>query len=261
MKSALSVVFLSAFLVSISFATPHIYEKKYHGFTVWLDCDRHGAVAFHYTLDKDHGNISRDSAKFEIDLSVPKTCQPSSTASYRTNAVHPGTGTWDRGHLVPANHMDHSLPALKETFFVTNILPQQSTFNQKAGAWHLTETIAECYREIAPLEIWGGLIWGHDTGNDFFTDSHGVETPDFWWKLIYRHDTDDFIAWIFPNDKNSTANDIDNFIVTLRDIKTRVDFVPDFGPIEAFPDDKPDTSWLVEGTQILTCEGKSTSLS
>lgn len=256
-------LFLSSLLLtlaaSIAFAAPQIYEKKYHGFTVWLDCQRHGAVAFFYELDKDDGHISR-SGGFKIDQSVPQTCQPTSTDSYRTDTVDPATGIWDRGHLVPANHMDNSLPGMKDTFFVTNILPQQSTFNQSQGAWFQTEKISECYRDITRLSIWGGFIWGEDSGNDFFVTTHGVATPDFWWKLIYRHDTQDFNAWIFPNDQNSTADNIDQFLMTIREIKERVDFVPDFGEIEQFPDDKPDHSWAATGTQTLTCEGTTTDM-
>ena len=73
-------------------AGPHIYEKRYDGFTVWLDCQRHGAVAFFYELDKDEGNIPRGSG-FKKDSSVPQTCQPNSTDSYRRDTVNPDTGT------------------------------------------------------------------------------------------------------------------------------------------------------------------------
>ncbi len=260
MKKSLLVPVIFMMAASIAFAAPHIYEKKYHGFTVWLDCERHGALAFYYELDKDEGDISRSSS-FKIDNSVPSTCQPNSTDSYRKDTVDPATGLWDRGHLVPANHMDNSLAAMKDTFFVTNILPQQSTFNQSSGAWFQTEKISECYRDISHLSIWGGFIYGQDTANDFFVTTHGVATPDFWWKLIYRHDTQDFIAWIFPNDKNSTAADINKFLATIKEIKERVDFVPDFGEIEQFPDEKPEHSWSVSGTQTLTCDGHSTDMS
>ncbi|NOZ51702.1 MAG: DNA/RNA non-specific endonuclease [Gammaproteobacteria bacterium] len=50
------------------------------------------------------------------------------------NHCRPRINTWDRGHLMPANHhMSGSPDAFKDTFFVTNILPQNSRFNQSRG--------------------------------------------------------------------------------------------------------------------------------
>jgi len=58
MKKKLFVVSFLILTSSVSFAAPQIYEKKYHGFTVWLDCQRHGAFAFFYELDQDKECIS-----------------------------------------------------------------------------------------------------------------------------------------------------------------------------------------------------------
>lgn len=255
---------LLVFVFALGFFLPalgssHIAQKPYDGFTVWLDCQRHGAAAFFYELDKDEGHMDRASKSFKIDISVPQTCQPSSIESYVTDTVDPATGKWDRGHLVPANHMDNSLSAMTDTFFVTNVLPQNLKFNRSGGAWFQTEKISECYRDISPLSIWGGMIWGEDTGNDFFVTTHGVATADFWWKLIYRHDTKDFIAWIFPNDKTAKAKDMNKFVATIREIKTRAEFVPDLGELEQFPDYKTGKAWAVKGSRTLKCEGISTS--
>ena len=60
------------------------------------------------------------------------------------------------------------------------MLPQSANFNS-SGAWRRTEQIAECYREISTLRIWGGVIWGDDATNDVFVDTHNVVTPDRWW--------------------------------------------------------------------------------
>ena len=56
-------------------------------------------------LGKDEGYLSR-SGGFQTDSSVPASCQPQNGKSDRTNTVNPATGTWGRGPLVPANHMD-----------------------------------------------------------------------------------------------------------------------------------------------------------
>ncbi len=244
-------------------AAPDLLKREYHGFTLWLDCEKHhGAVAFYYEIGKDKGNVSHRNVKFDYDRKVPLNCQPQSWRSYRTTTVDPFFGTWDRGHLVPANHMDSSKSTLMDTFSLTNTLPQNSTFNQAKGAWHQTEIITECYRDISPLKVWGGVIWGHDPEDDFFTGTHGVKTPDRWWKLIYRLDKNESVAWVFPNRQSAKASNIDHFLVSIKDLKSRLDFMPDLGEIEGLDldEERLKPSWPVtQSGEKLTCEGQTTS--
>ena len=65
----------------------------------------------------------------------------------------------------------------------------------------LTEEITECYRDIDEMLIIGGVLWGNNPNDDFFTESHGVKTPDAFWKVIIRNDRT--IAWIIPNNAES----------------------------------------------------------
>ena len=260
--SALLALAIFILLANTAQAAPDTVEKQYRGFTVWLDCSRHhGAEAFYYDIKKDTGNAKRKGS-FKTDPSVPAECQPNNGRSYRTATVDPATGTWDRGHLVPANHMDSSAESLKETFFVTNILPQNSTFNQSSGAWFQTEIITECYRDITPLAIWGGVIWGNDTRNDFFVQTHGIATPDYWWKLIYRKDKKEYVAWLFPNHRSARAANINDYLISVTDLKAALRFVPDFGAIEDLDaaNTTPLSSWPVtKAGSKLTCGGQTTS--
>jgi len=67
-----------ALIITIAAISAHadtsIYEKKYDGFTLWLDCNKHGAIAFKYDLGKDEGNIDRSGHSFKIDESIG-TCR------------------------------------------------------------------------------------------------------------------------------------------------------------------------------------------
>ena len=67
---------------------------------------------------------------------------------------------------------------------MANILPQAANMNR--GAWYRTEKIIECYRDIDELLVLGGVIWGDNPNDDYFLASHGVATPDAFWKLILR---------------------------------------------------------------------------
>ncbi len=249
---------------SMAHAAPSaLLKKEYEGFTLWLDCNtRHGAVAFYYKIGRDKANVRKKNINFDFDRKVSVNCQPQTWRTYNTTTVDAAQGTWTRGKLVPSNHMDGNLSTFKETYYLTNTLPQNSVLSQSEGAWRHTEIITECYRDITPLEIWGGVIWGNNTDNDFFTVTHGIKTPDFWWKLIYRHDKKTYNAWIFPNHWSAKASKIDDFLISIEKLKKAVAFMPDIGALEntSKAGIAPKYSWPVEISEgNLQCEGKTTS--
>ena len=99
---------------------------------------------------------------------------------------------------------------------MTNILPQAAGMNR--GAWLMTEEIIECYRDIDELLVLGGVIWGDNTEDDYFLDSHGVRTPDAYWKVIIRGE-DDVIAWIIPNSPDAKRKKLDEYLTTVANIE------------------------------------------
>jgi endonuclease G len=94
-----------------------LLQLNYEGFTVWLDCEKRGAMKFQYNAQHDTGNAAR-AKNFKLDPNVPVECQQTSTKGY-------GHG-YDRGHQVPANHLDYSPEAIK------------GLINQKNGLFHDT---------------------------------------------------------------------------------------------------------------------------
>ncbi len=211
-----------------------LLKLDYEGFTVWVDCARHGAVKFRYNAQHDTGNEKRYD-KFFLDPKVPPECQQTSSKAYGKN--------YDRGHLVPANHLDTSASAIKATNTMTNVLPQAKKMNR--GAWLLTEEIVECYRDIDELLVIGGVIWGNNPEDDYFVKSHGVKTPDAFWKVIIRGIGQDerAIAWIVPNTQEAKRKQLDKYLVTVDEIErvTRKKIpVADYAKHE-----KPAASWLI----------------
>jgi endonuclease G len=194
----------------ISKVSDNILKLDYSGFTVWLDCSKRGAIRYQYVAQHDAGNLKRYD-KFSLDPKVPKECQQYSSKAYGLK--------YDRGHQVPANHMDYSGLAIKQTNYMTNILPQAANMNR--GAWLQTEKITECYRDIAELLVIGGVIWGNNESDDYFVQSHGVKTPDAYWKVIIRGtgQAEQAIAWIVPNSQNATAKRLDQYLVSVEDIE------------------------------------------
>jgi len=188
----------------------NILKLDYPGFTVWLDCAQRGAIKFQYVAQHDNGNFKRYN-KFYLDQNVPAECQQFSSKAY----VH----DYDRGHQVPANHLDASEGAIKATNAMTNILPQAKNMNR--GAWLATEEIIECYRDIDELLVIGGVIWGNNPADDFFVQSHGVKTPDAYWKVIIRGTGQDerVIAWIVSNTQDATRKHLNQYLVSVDEIE------------------------------------------
>jgi endonuclease G, mitochondrial len=245
MKKILSVslfLFLSLFicvsflpLVPDSKASNHkILKLDYEGFTIWLDCKERAPIKFRYNAQRDTGNAKRYK-KFLLDPDVPTECQQYSSKGY-------GSG-YDRGHQVPANHLDFSENAIMQSNYMTNILPQTSKMNR--GAWLLTEEIVECYRDIDELLVLGGVIWGNNTENDLFVESHGVRTPDAFWKVIIRGKSSDerVIAWIIPNSMDASKKNLDLYLTTVEEIEK---LIGEKLPIADYSrSTKPSSSWVI----------------
>lgn len=212
----------------------NLMRLDYEGFTVWVDCARRGGVKFQYNAQRDMGDFPRKN-DFYLDSKVPANCQQTSTKPYGRQ--------YDRGHLVPANHLDNTETAIRATNHMTNILPQAASMNR--GAWLQTEEIIECYRDIDELLVIGGVIWGNDKSDDYFIQSHGVATPDAFWKVIIRGTRQDerALAWIIPNQPEATRQKLDNYLVTVEEIE-RV--TGEKIPVASYAKKtKPSASWLI----------------
>ena len=193
------------------------------------------AVRFEYTIGKDTGDEER--GKYKLDDSLGD-CNQLSKLSYwqESNEIY------QNGHLVAFNHLDYSPESAADANYMANILPQHKTLNQ--GAWKVTEEITECFREFGTLRVVGGAIWDDDTR---MLEVHGVDVPDYFWKVIQKEGG--AIGWIIPNDNTATADALDSFIVSLKDIEDQIGV-----HFNASYDrsGRPDQSW-----DVATCKGIS----
>ena len=58
-------------IVPLSQTQAEVLQLDYEGFTVWLDCDKRGAVKFRYNAQRDTGNHKRKKSFYKA-----KPCQP-----------------------------------------------------------------------------------------------------------------------------------------------------------------------------------------
>ena len=191
----------------------------YEGFTIVLDCKHKGAVQFEYEAIADTGSFSRKHS-FKLDPNAPPNCQQTSSDSYSAPGVR-----FDRGHLVPANHLDHSKLAISQSNYMTNILPQVASMNR--GAWLRTEELIECRRDKENLHVVGGVVWGRNPDDDWFLESHGVETPDYFWKAVIANN--EVIAWLIPNSARATRSRLDKYLISVDEL---VEFLGNDYPID-----------------------------
>ena len=101
-------------LIVVSPTAAEIKRLDYEGFSIWLDCTKRGAIKFRYNAQRDQGELKRHN-RFYFDPDVPKECQQTSTKSYKQEGER-----YDRGHLVPANHLDNSKTAIKQSNYMTD---------------------------------------------------------------------------------------------------------------------------------------------
>lgn len=74
MNSRHSIVLMLALIIVVP-ATAEVLRLDYTGgFTVWLDCEKRGAVKFRYNAQRDTGDHPRSSS-FHLDPQVPPECQ------------------------------------------------------------------------------------------------------------------------------------------------------------------------------------------
>ena len=228
-------LFFSFILLLVPLSLPaEILEREYLGFTIWLDCDKRAAVKFEYQVGLDTGDVDRKKfGSYRFDEDLPQRCRQKVTDTYNRHL-----SGFDKGHLVPFNHMDVNVETAIETNFMVNILPQASAMNR--GAWYQTEQITECFREhYPPLTVIGGPIWGPSSR---LLESHGVEVPEYFWKVIFH--SEDSIAWIIPNNKYAKKQRLDEYLTSIAEIEQKTSFTIDVP--DNLKNQKQSTSWDIE---------------
>ncbi|AYE36279.1 DNA/RNA non-specific endonuclease [Borrelia turcica IST7] len=131
---------------------------------------------------------------------------------------------YDRGHIVSSADMSFSEDAMRDTYFLSNISPQQRDFN--SGIWLKLEKLV---REWTILKgkiyiISAGIL----TENKGFIGKSKILVPKSFYKIMLSLNDDnsyDIISFIIPNEKAKDLN-LRNYVVNVYSIeeKTSIDF-------------------------------------
>lgn len=143
-----------------------------------------------------------------------------------------GSG-YDRGHLAPAGDMAFSVTSMTESFYLSNMSPQEPSFNR--GGWRSLEGLCRAWAlEDGELYIVTGPVLSRTRGK---IGVSGVSVPAYYYKIVFDIDEDGArsIAFLMPN--TSIRGDLQAYIVSVDSIEklSGIDFFP------ALPDQVEDS--------------------
>jgi len=167
-----------------------------------------------YTLKKSH--LTYDDRERPYFIEDPKV--KSGSADWR-NYKNSG---YDRGHLCPAGDRRFSEYAYNETFYTSNISPQDREFN--AGVWNrLEQKVRYWCKKYGELHvITGGVLEKglYEIGEE------DVDVPEYFYKIVSRKSGSELkvIAFLIPNEPSN--DELKSFVVSVADIEkvTKIDF-------------------------------------
>jgi len=124
-----------------------------------------------------------------------------------------GSG-FERGHLCPAGSMKISQKAIDETFYMSNMSPQNPSFNR--GVWKKLEgLIRDWVYKYGELIVVTGPIFDEKMSS---IGNSEVSVPNFFYKVIYALEGQGkMIGFILPNKKSN--DQLINFSVTVDEVE------------------------------------------
>lgn len=131
---------------------------------------------------------------------------------------------YDRGHLCPAGDMEFSEKAMNETFYMSNMSPQEPAFNR--GIWkHLEEMVRKWALQNQKIYIvTGGVL----TDGLPTIGRNKVSAPKYFYKIILDYEEPEIkaIAFLIPNERSKKQ--LSAFVVPIDSVEalTGIDFFP-----------------------------------
>ncbi len=184
-----------------SSTTGHIVEHNHYILSYAEAYEQAEWVA--YTLNKNQ--LTYDDRKRPYFIEDPKVRTKS--ADWRN---YKGSG-YDRGHLCPAGDRKFSIYAYNETFYTSNITPQNNDFN--AGIWNRLEQQTRYWaKKYGTLYIVTGGVLENDLPS---IGDEDVAVPRVFYKIIARGNKEELelIAFLLPH-KESEAS-LQQYVVSV----------------------------------------------
>lgn len=155
-----------------------------------------------------------------VDLNIERNHTFSEDPKLKNTATNKdyNKSNYDRGHLVPAEDMDFNEKAMDESFYLSNISPQNPQFNR--GVWKKLENYIRHLGKTKELIVITGSIIPINSKSI----GNGVKIPSHFYKVIYDKKTKETICFLIPN--KSSEQDLGKFKIQLMELEntTKIDF-------------------------------------
>lgn len=195
-----------------SSTTGSIIEHSYYSLSYNEAYEQAEWVA--YKLDKKDLTYEDRKRPYFIEDPMVKT----KSADWRN---YKGSG-YDRGHLCPAGDRRFSKQAYDETFYTSNISPQNRDFN--AGIWNKLEMKTRYWAKKygSVFVITGGVL---EKGLEEIGDED-VAVPNYFYKIIAKGEKDNLSVLAFLMENKESSSPIKQFLVPVDVIEKRtgIDF-------------------------------------
>lgn len=196
---------------------------RHAGFILAYDADAKIPkwVAYELTAEETHGDAERDELFFKMD--------PSYKRSQAMREDYSESG-WTKGHMACAADFKWDSDAMEETFYLTNVCPQDEELNK--GDWnYLEKQVRNWARRYGRVWVISGPIIG---SNRFGTiGDRDVVVPDSFFKAVLAPGRNGYqsIAFVMGNDTKRYYLDKCSMSVNDLEKRTGIDF------FAALPDD------------------------
>ena len=204
----------------------------------YLPTSTTGEVIYHdfYTLSYDETHEQAEWVAYELTRSRLNQDWVERSNDFRTDPqVRRGSAQWDdylhsgydRGHLVPAADMAFNQTAMSETFYMSNISPQDRKFN--GGIWReLEELTRDWAKQFGKLYVVSGPILS-ENDKKRIGKSNRVTVPSSYYKVLLDLSERDpkAIAFLLPNQPSDQP--VTDYAVPVDAVEaiTGVDFFPE----------------------------------
>ncbi|XP_050954587.1 nuclease EXOG, mitochondrial isoform X3 [Labeo rohita] len=179
-------------------------------------------VAEHLSAHRLLGQAERKHCKFKPDPSIPELFSAQNEDYLRSG--------WSRGHMAPAGDNKISEQAMAETFYLSNIVPQN--YENNAGFWNrlemycreLTQSFADVWVISGPLLLPQTSEDGSRTVSYQLIGKDDVAVPTHLYKIILaqKDSSSDSLAlgaFVVPNAPIGFDHQLTEFQVSLSDLE------------------------------------------
>lgn len=173
-------------------------------------------VAYLLTRERVHGTVPRKGN----DRFLPDTTITTGSAvpwSYGEE--------YDRGHLAPAADMKWSVQAMRESFLMSNMSPQEHAFNE--GIWCRAEDqVRRWADEYDSLYVITGPVLEYDLPQVCDGKGNCISVPRWYYKVVYDPVRHAAIALLIEH--RNSKRPLTDFAVTIDEVEqaTGIDFFP-----------------------------------